>query len=310
MDFLILFPVFLPVLMGAAMWLVPALKKDERRLKVYVLISLIIGSLSNLAVVIAGELDFTLIKIADGMSIGFKSDELSKYFAVLMLFVWVFVGIYAFGYMEHDKEKLRYFAFYVIVMGSLSGIYFSSNLVSLYLFYEMMTLVSLPLVIHTLKEKAVAAGYKYLYYSIAGALLALLGIFFFFRYTNSLDFVAGGNLNMSAVSGNEGVILTMVLLCIIGFGCKAGMFPLHGWLPTAHPEAPAPASAVLSGIITKSGVIAIIRIVYYCVGADFVRGTWVQYTWMTLALVTVFLGSMMAYREKVLKKRLAYSTVS
>ena len=104
--------------------------------------------------------------------------------------------------------------------------------------------------------------------------------------------------------------LFVVLLMIIGFGTKAGMFPMHGWLPTAHPVAPAPASAVLSGIITKSGVLAIIRIIFYTVGPELVRGTWVQYTWMTLALLTVFMGSMMAYKEKLLKKRLAYSTVS
>lgn len=104
--------------------------------------------------------------------------------------------------------------------------------------------------------------------------------------------------------------LIALMLIIIGFGTKAGMFPMHGWLPTAHPVAPAPASAVLSGIITKSGVLAIIRVVFYTVGADVLRGTWVQYTWMTLALITVFMGSMMAYKEQVLKKRLAYSTVS
>ena len=104
--------------------------------------------------------------------------------------------------------------------------------------------------------------------------------------------------------------LFVVLLMIIGFGTKAGMFPMHGWLPTALPGAPAPASAVLSGIITKSGVLAIIRIIFYTVGPELVRGTWVQYTWMTLALLTVFMGSMMAYKEKLLKKRLAYSTVS
>lgn len=101
-----------------------------------------------------------------------------------------------------------------------------------------------------------------------------------------------------------------VMLMLIGFGAKAGMFPLHAWLPSAHPVAPSPASAVLSGIIVKSGVLAIIRVVYYIVGPDFLRGTWVQYTWMTLTLVTVFMGSMLAYREPVLKKRLAYSTVS
>jgi multicomponent Na+:H+ antiporter subunit D len=106
------------------------------------------------------------------------------------------------------------------------------------------------------------------------------------------------------------MVLIVLMLMIVGFGTKAGMFPMHGWLPTAHPVAPAPASAVLSGIITKAGVLAIIRVIFYTAGADFLRGTWVQYTWMTLTLITVFMGSMMAYKEQVLKKRLAYSTVS
>ena len=91
---------------------------------------------------------------------------------------------------------------------------------------------------------------------------------------------------------------------------KAGLFPLHAWLPAAHPVAPAPASAVLSAIIVKMGVLGILRIVYYMVGAEFIRGTWVQTVWIILTLITIFMGSMMAYREKIFKKRLAYSTVS
>ena len=103
-------------------------------------------------------------------------------------------------------------------------------------------------------------------------------------------------------------MLAMVML--IGFGVKAGMFPMHAWLPTAHPAAPAPASAILSAVIVKAGILAIVRVVYYIFGASFLKGTWVQTVWMILSLVTVFMGSMLAYREPVLKKRLAYSTVS
>ena len=99
-------------------------------------------------------------------------------------------------------------------------------------------------------------------------------------------------------------------LAIIGYGTKAGMFPMHAWLSTAHPVAPAPASAVMSGVITKCGVIALVRIVFYLVGASSIRGTWVQYTWMILSLITVFMGSMLAWMEQGFKKRLAYSSVS
>ena len=115
---------------------------------------------------------------------------------------------------------------------------------------------------------------------------------------------------MAKVAGNEKLLLAMVFVGIVGFGTKAGLYPMHGWLPAAHPIAPAPASALLSGIIAKAGIIAIIRLVYFSVGADFIRGTWVQYTWMTLCMLTIFMGSMMAYKEKVTKKRLAYSTIS
>ena len=96
----------------------------------------------------------------------------------------------------------------------------------------------------------------------------------------------------------------------MGFGVKAGLYPMHGWLPTAHPVAPAPASALLSGVITTAGVFCILRTLFYVAGAASIRGSWVQYTPLGLSVFTVFLGSMMAYREKVLKKRLAYSTVS
>jgi len=165
------------------------------------------------------------------------------------------------------------------------------------------------MVLHTRTKEAVAAALKYLFYSIFGASLALVGFFFMNAY-GSIEFVAGGTLDPAKVAGNEATLLVVFFLVIVGFGAKAGMFPLHGWLPTAHPVAPAPASAVLSGVITKAGVLAIVRVVFYQVGADFLRGTWVHYAWMTLALITVFMGSMLAYKEKLFKKRLAYSSVS
>lgn len=153
-------------------------------------------------------------------------------------------------------------------------------------------------------------GLKYLFYSLCGAYMVLLGIYFLNQYSTTLSFTAGGVLDMELVAGNEKVLLIVVFFMIIGFGVKAGMFPMHAWLPAAHPVAPAPASAVLSGIIVKMGVLGIIRTVYYLFGESFIRGTWVQTAWISLTLLTIFMGSMLAYREKVMKKRLAYSTVS
>ena len=213
--------------------------------------------------------------------------------------------------MKHEEHEDRYFGFYLIVMGVLIALDHAGNLITLYLFFEMMTLTSLPLVLHNLSHEAVMAGLKYLFYSVAGAFMALFGIFYLYAHGAGSVFREGGYLLvMDSYTGSYAMTLLVLMLTIVGFGTKAGMFPMHGWLPTAHPVAPAPASAVLSGIITKSGVLAIIRVIFYVAGADVIRGTWVQYTWMTLALITVFMGSMMAYKEQVLKKRLAYSTVS
>ena len=106
------------------------------------------------------------------------------------------------------------------------------------------------------------------------------------------------------------LLLAVFFVMAIGFGCKAGMFPLHAWLPIAHPVAPAPASAVLSGLITKMGVLALIRVVYYLFGWSFLDGSWAQTAVLVLSLITVFMGSSLALREDTLKKRLAYSTVS
>ncbi|MEG2082548.1 MAG: proton-conducting transporter membrane subunit, partial [Oscillospiraceae bacterium] len=123
------------------------------------------------------------------------------------------------------------------------------------------------------------------------------------------SFVSGGVIPHE-LGGRMPMVLLVTLIAIVGFSCKSGMFPLHAWLPIAHPEAPAPASSVLSGLITKSGIIAIIRIVFFVVGADVLRGTYVQKLILVLSIVTIFMGSMMAYKEKILKKRLAYSSVS
>lgn len=153
-------------------------------------------------------------------------------------------------------------------------------------------------------------GLKYLFYSLCGAYMVLLGIYFLYKYADTLNFTAGGTLNRELAAGNEKVLLVIVFFMILGFGVKAGMFPMHAWLPTAHPVAPAPASAVLSGLIVKAGVLGVIRTVYFLFGKSFIKGTWVQTAWLILVLITIFMGSMLAYREKVMKKRLAYSTVS
>lgn len=326
----LLLPIFVPILMGLLVLTGKGFRRNRRLLTGTVAAVLAVEEILVL-IALAGGGECTLFPLTDAVTIGFAVDGISRLFAALTAVVWLLVGIYSFSYMTHGRDEFRFYGFYLIVFGVLIGLDFSADLVTMYVFYELMTLTSLPLVLHELTKEAVAAGLKYLFYSIAGAFLALFGVFLLAGTVGDLTFVPGGVLTSgrlmqgaagsvagsmadgagsAALLGKEGLFLGAVFCMIMGFGTKAGMFPLHGWLPTAHPVAPAPASAVLSGVITKSGVLAIIRVVYYIVGPERIRGTWVQDAWIVLSLLTVFMGSMLAYKEPVLKKRLAYSTVS
>ena len=236
------------------------------------------------------------------------SDNVSKLFSLLFAGLFMAAGVFGFEYLE-DGETPAYDVFFLLTLASLMGLCFAANLYTFYLFYEMMTLCSAPLVLHERTGPAIRAAVKYLGYSLFGAALALFGCFVLAQYATTLSFRAGGVLDGTA-AGHETVLLLAAFAMLLGFGGKAGLMPLHDWLPTAHPEAPAPASAVLSGVITKAGVLGMLRTAYYLFGSRFLAGSWVQAALLALALATVFCGSMLAYKEKLLKKRLAWSTVS
>lgn len=253
---------------------------------------------------------FTLLRITDLLTIAFARDRLGTFFLCLVTVMWVLAGIYAQKYKEHMQKTKRFFAFYLLTYVMLAALTMAANYLTMYLCFEFMTLLSMPMVLHDGTPQAVAAAKKYLFYSIFGATLGLLGMFFTGIYGTGLGFAAGGVLDPAKIAGKENVLLWVAFLSIAGFGAKAGLFPLHAWLPTAHPVAPAPASAVLSGVITKAGVLCIIRLIYQIYGVDFLRGTWVQKALIILAILTVFMGSMMAFGEDLFKRRLAYSTVS
>jgi len=263
-----------------------------------------------MALCLAGGGMFTLFNLTDKLPIIFKIDEVSVLFSVMTIIIFLCAGFFSFEYMKHEEKEKRYYGFYLIVLGVLIALCFAGNLITFYLFFEMLTLSSMPLVLHNGSREAIMAGLKYLFYSLCGAYMALFGLYFVERYGNTLTFSAGGVISEQAASAHGGILLLVAFLMLLGFGVKAGMFPMHAWLPAAHPVAPAPASAVLSAVIVKAGVLAIIRVVYYIFGSSFLKGTWVQTTWMILILLTIFMGSMLAYREPVMKKRLAYSTVS
>lgn len=308
MNVILCLSIFFPIACGLVILFFPGMKERKQLLGVSILF-LAVSMLYALAVIVGGDAELHLLRFGGSLEIYFHVDSLGRVFAAVITVVWLMAGIFSCEYMKHEKEEKRYFGFYVLVYGVLMALCFSGNLVTYYMFYEMMTLTTLPLIMHNKSREAIMAGLKYLFYSLCGAYMALFGIYFLNRYAGTLDFIPGGS-GLEAAGGRSALLLAVVFLMILGFGVKAGMFPMHAWLPTAHPVAPAPASAVLSGLVVKMGVLGIVRVIFYVAGPEVIRGTWVQTAWLTLTLITVFMGSMLAYREKVMKKRLAYSTVS
>ena len=300
---LMILSILLPMLGAIELFII---KDDKQRRFVTAFLVILSAVVAVVAAVTSGGETFTLMRISPSLALSFAADGLSLFFIVLVSLIWCFVQFHAFGYMPHEGGENRFFGFFVLTYSALIALALAANAVTMYMCFELMTLFSMPLVLHNGSEVSREASIKYLGYSTLGAALALMGFFLFSLNAGSLEFTAGG----VELTGDKGILLVSCFLIVLGFGAKAGLVPLQMWLTEAHPVAPSPASAVLSGLITKGGVIAIIRSVFYLFGADFVKGTWVQTTVLTLAVITIFFGSMLAYREKLLKKRLAYSTIS
>lgn len=311
MNIFILFPILFPLIGSFISFL---FKDEQRKIKNITLFTILLLTFAfSLINCFIDTSILTLVNITENLSISFKIDNLSKLFSVAISFIWLIVGVYTFEYIKHEGNENRFYIFYISTLSMLIGLCYSANLVTMYLCFELVTLLSMPMVLHSMSKESIAAAKKYLFYSIGGAFLALLGIFYICQYCDNAMFASWGGLECfkeGNFTGNRQVFNVVIFLLIIGFATKAGMFPMHGWLPVAHPVAPSPASAVLSGVITKAGIISIIRVIYYIVGPDYIASTWVQYAWLGVALFTVFMGSLLAAIEKIFKKRLAYSSVS
>lgn len=304
-------------LLGAILLMTPLYRGNIRAGRIVTGAFVTATALLVVAVALLGEKEIELFELLPDIPVFFRSDKTAIWFAVLTVAMWMTSTFFSFEYMNHEKRETRYCIFSMLALAALMGVCFSGNLVTTYLFYEMMTLASFPLVMHEQTKEAISAGITYLYYSLAGAFLGLIGVFFLYSFAEErsvpggvISYAAGGFLRDNLSSSEHTALTIVVFFMLIGLGSKVGMYPLHGWLPKAHPVAPAPASALLSGNITKMGILFVIRVVFFSIGPDFLRGTWAQYALLGLALLTVFLGSMLAFREKVFKKRLAYSTVS
>lgn len=251
---------------------------------------------------------FTLAVFSEKLSIVFAMDGLARVFTGLIAFLWPLATLYAFEYMRHEKREYPFFGFYLLSYGVTMCIATSANLFTLYIFYELLTFSTLFLVAHGLSPRSVYAGRKYLYYSLGGAALAFVAMIGALHYGSTTDFTYGGIRLLAKAP--QATVLTLFTLGFFGFGVKAAVFPLHGWLPTAT-VAPTPVTALLHAVaVVKAGVFAIARLTYFVYGTKLVYGTWAQTVCLGIALFTILFGSTMAVREQHMKRRLAYSTIS
>ena len=251
-----------------------------------------------------------LVNFGGNLSISLRIDGASIVFGTLVALLWPVTTVYSFEYMKHEGEENRFFSFFTMSFGVVLGVAFAEDFLSLYFFYELLTLATLPLVMHSMDKKARYAGKKYLIYSLSGAALVFIGIVFLMHYGTTLNFTYGGVLDPGKIAGSESTLLAVFVLSFFGFGVKAAIFPLHGWLPDAS-VAPTPVSALLHAVaVVKSGVFAIMRLIYFGFGTGFLRGTFAQYIAMAAAIVTIVYGSAKALQIAHFKRRLAYSTVS
>ena len=234
---MLILSILFPVLLG----LIILLKREFKNRKVLLTLTgagLAITAALGMAVVLGGETELMLFSFGKNLDIYFHVDTMGKLFAVVVNVVWVLAGFYAFEYMKHEKEETRFFGFYVMVHGVLHGLVFSGGMVTFYLFYELMTLLSVPLILHNRSKEAIMGGMKYMFYSLFGAYMVLFGLFYLNKYASTLNFTAGGALNMAAVAGNEDLILWVAFAMIVGFAVKAGMFPPARLVAHRSPRCP------------------------------------------------------------------------
>lgn len=253
--------------------------------------------------------EYTLFNIVDGIGFTLRTDAAGMLFAGLSSFLWVLTSFYSIGYMRghHETHQTGYFASFAICMSAAMGIAMAANLATFFIFFEILTLATYPLVIHKRDKEATDAGRKYLIYTLVTGQLFLAGIVFVYVAAGTTDFVAGGILskNMAPVWVLQVVFFMMALAGMV----KAGMMPFHGWLVSAM-VAPTPVSALLHAVaVVKAGAFAVLRVVGYIFGpallADIGAAQWLAW----LAAFTIIVSSLIAMKQDNLKRRLAFSTV-
>ncbi len=308
-DDLIVLALAIPLFTAAGVFLAsswPNLREGITLLGSVLLFFTVIALLPD---VLAGERpSLQLAEILPGLNISFTIEPLGMLFATVAATLWPINSLYSFGYMRGNNEgnQTRFYLFFAIALSSVMGIAFAGNLITLFVFYELITLSTYPLVTHAGHAKARDAGRIYLGLLISTSIgLLLPAIIWVWYLTGTTDFVAGGILKDHI----NGPLLTLLaVMFIFGIG-KAAVMPVHKWLPAAM-VAPTPVSALLHAVaVVKAGVFSVVKVIAYIFGLEILKDA-PGIDWLLgAACFTVVVASIVALQQDNLKRRLAYSTI-
>ena len=254
-------------------------------------------------------IEYTIISLTPGIALQFRVDSLGMFFGVLASFLWIITSVYSIGYVRSLDEhaQTRYFFNFALCLSAAMGIAFAGNLLTLFVFYEILTVATWPLVYHKETKGAVMAGRKYLVYTLTAGMAILFGTLLIYSITGTTDFRPGGFLSGH---GSAGMLRFIFVILILGFGVKAAVMLLHEWLPSAM-IAPTPVSALLHAVaVVKAGVFGCLKVVLYVFGPQLLHEL---NLWLVLAYFvsfTVIVSGMYALAQDNLKRRLAFSTIN
>jgi len=259
--------------------------------------------------VAAGKTYYWLVaNVLPGAPIAFRADALGMLLALVSSALWLVTSIYSIGYMRGNKEhaQSRFFGYFAVAIFCTVGVAFSANLLTMYLFYELLSFSTYPLVAHHQDEGSRKAGRKYLTFIVGTSIgLVLPSMIAIYQLTGNLDFATGG-INLSTAQSSASTLL--FLLLVFGFA-KAALIPVHAWLPAAM-VAPTPVSSLLHAVaVVKVGVFCILRVVTGVFGVETLLGLGLNHLLTCIAATTMILASLIALTQDGLKRRLAYSTI-
>lgn len=265
--------------------------------------------ISMLPVILNGSIiEYTLVEVLPGLPIQFRVDPMGMLFALVSSSLWIATSAYSIGYMRglDEHSQTRYFSFFAIALSATIGVAFSANLFTMYLFYEMLSLATYPLVTHHQDDEARISGRKYLSFILGASIgLALPAMLIIYSLAGTLDFAAQGIMSIGL---SKSTVTALLLMCVFGFA-KAGIMPFHAWLPAAM-VAPTPVSALLHAVaVVKVGVFSIFRVITGIFGTDLLLSMHLGTVLCYITAFTIITASLIALSQDGLKRRLAFSTI-